>query len=125
MNNQIGLIYIILSSLTLYIITFYLSKRIKEGRRKIIRYSLFPLFIILFAFIFSNLGLLESTYRSLLIFFSIYLLIFLFLLSVILNIRGENITWLNILALGIPILIIALLDKLGVITQVIYFIKIG
>ncbi|MCK4572126.1 hypothetical protein KAT89_04295, partial [candidate division WOR-3 bacterium] len=39
------------------------------------------------------------------------------------NIRGEKSNWRNILAIGIPILIIALLHILGVIAPVLNFIK--
>ena len=123
MNNLIGFIYILISSLFIYFVIIRLLKHLKTGRFRILRYSLFPLLLILFSLLFSKLGLLEPIYRGLIVFFSSYLLIFLFLLSIMINIRGEKSNWRNILALGIPTLIIAFLHILGVIAPVIYFIK--
>ena len=123
MNNLIGFIYILISSLFIYFVIIRLLKHLKTGRFRILRYSLFPLLLILFSLLFSKFGLFEQIYRELLIFFSSYSLIFLFLLSIMINIRGEKSNWRNILALGIPTLIIAFLHILGVIAPVIYFIK--
>ena len=123
MNNLIGFIYILISSLFIYFVIIRLLKHLKTGRFRILRYSLFPLLLILFSLLFSKFGLFEQIYRGLLIFFSSYSLIFLFLLSIMINIRGEKSNWRNILALGIPTLIIAFLHILGVIAPVIYFIK--
>ena len=123
MNNLIGFIYILISSLFIYFVIIRLLKHLKTGRFRILRYSLFPLLLILFSLLFSKFGLFEQIYRELLIFFSSYSLIFLFLLSIMINIRGEKSNWRNILAIGIPILIIALLHILGVIAPVLNFIK--
>ncbi len=123
MNNLIGFIYILISSLFIYFVIISLLKHLKVEKFRIIRYSLFPLLLILFSLLFSKLGLLEPPTLGLIVFFSSYLLIFLFLLSIMINIRGEKSNWHNILAIGIPILIIALLHILGVIAPVIYFIK--
>lgn len=123
MNNLIGFIYILISSLFIYFVIIRLLKHLKTGRFRILRYSLFPLLLILFSLLFSKLGLLEPIYRGLIVFFSSYLLIFLFLLSIMINIRGEKSNWRNILTIGIPILIIALLHILGVIAPVLNFIK--
>jgi len=123
MNNLIGFIYILISSLFIYFVIIRLLKHLKTGRFRILRYSLFPLLLILFSLLFSKFGLFEQIYRGLLIFFSSYSLIFLFLLSIMINIRGEKSNWRNILALGIPTLIIAFLHILGVIVPVLYFIK--
>ena len=123
MNNLIGFIYILISSLFIYFVIIRLLKHLKTGRFRILRYSLFPLLLILFSLLFSKFGLFEQIYRGLLIFFSSYSLIFLFLLSIMINIRGEKSNWRNILALGIPTLIIAFLHILGVIAPVLYFIK--
>lgn len=123
MNNLIGFIYILISSLFIYFVIVRLLKHLKTGRFRILRYSLFPLLLILFSLLFSKFGLFEQIYRELLIFFSSYSLIFLFLLSIMINIRGEKSNWRNILAIGIPILIIALLHILGVIAPVLNFIK--
>lgn len=123
MNNLIGFIYILISSLFIYFVIIRLLKHLKTGRFRILRYSLFPLLLILFSLLFSKFGLFEQIYRGLLIFFSSYSLIFLFLLSIMINIRGEKSNWRNILAIGIPILIIALLHILGVIAPVLNFIK--
>ncbi len=123
MNNLIGFIYILISSLFIYFVIIRLLKHLKTGRFRILRYSLFPLLLILFSLLFSKFGLFEQIYRGLLIFFSSYSLIFLFLLSIMINIRGEKSNWRNILAIGILILIIALLHILGVIAPVLNFIK--
>lgn len=123
MNNLIRFIYILISSLFIYFVIIRLLKHLKVGKFRILRYSLFPLLLILFSLLFSKLGLLEPIYRGLIVFFSSYLLIFLFLLSIMINIRGEKSNWRNILAIGIPILIIALLHILGVIAPVLNFTK--
>jgi len=123
MNNLMAFIYIILSSLIFYFLIVNILKKLRPPRLRMIKYSLMPLLVILFSLIFFKLGFLSPDYRSLLIFFSSYLLIFLFLLSIVVNIHGDNSNLRNILAIGIPILVIALLHKIGVITPVIAFIR--
>ena len=123
MNNLMILIYIILSSLIFYFLIVNILKKLRPPRLRMVKYSLVPILIILFSFLFFKLGFLSPDYRSLLIFFSSYLFVFLFLLSIVVNMHGDKSNLRNILTIGIPILIIALLHKIGVITPVITFIK--
>lgn len=123
MKNIFGLLYLFISSGALYFLIFPLLKRLKRAKYNILKYSSFPIFLLLFGSIFSRIGILNPVHFRILSFSSSYLLIFLFFLSLMINIRGRKITWLNIFSLAIPIIIVAILHQFGVLSTVFLFSK--
>jgi potassium-dependent mechanosensitive channel len=119
-----GLIYTLTLSLFLYFLVVFGVRRKQEQRiKRTVRYSVFPLILILSSFIFYKTGFISQEYFEAVQFFAIYTFGFLFILSILINFRENKLNLRIIIVIGIIIIITALLQKVGYINTVVYFLS--
>ncbi len=118
-----GILYALATSLFLYSSIVFLTKQTREKTKRIVYYSASPLCLILSSFIFYKTGLFPQEYFKETVFFSLYLLIFLFSLSSLINFRGNKKNLKFIIILGIILIAISILQKTGYINTVTLFLS--
>jgi potassium efflux system protein len=118
-----GLIYTLAGSLFIYSIIVLLTKNQREEIKRIVYYSTLPLCLILCSFILYKTGLLPDEYLKATVFFSLYAFSFLFFLTALINFKKSEIDLKIIAVLGIVVIAIAVLHKLGYINTVTLFLS--
>ena len=118
-----GLIYTLAATLFLYSLIVFLTKQPREKIKRIVYYSASPLCLMLSSFIFYKTGLLQQEYFKETIFFSLYSLVFLFSLSLLINLRGNKKNLKFIITLGIILIAVSILQKTGYINTVFLFLS--
>lgn len=126
METLIQFTYPLISSLIIYLLTLLFLRKSQFRGKLYLKYNLLPVLIIILNFIFRWSNLIEIIYYKMVLSYSLYLLLFTFILSIFIQIkraRDERITCKNILLISIPVIVIALLHQFGVITIVLDFIR--
>jgi potassium efflux system protein len=118
-----GLIYTLTLSLFLYFLVIFGVRRKREGIKRTVYYSTLPIFLILSSFIFYKVGFVSEEYIKATVFFSLYTFGFFFVLSILINFRENKLNLKIIIMIGTIIIITALLQKLGYINTVVYFLS--
>ncbi len=118
-----GLIYTLAGSLFLYFIIVFTTRKQREEIKRIICYSALPLCLILSGFIFYKTGFLPEEYLKAIVFFSLYSFGFLFFLTALINFWGRKIDLKIIAVMGMLVIAIAFLHKLGYIDTVTHFLS--
>jgi len=118
-----GLIYTLVGSLFIYSIIVLLTKKQREEVKRTVYYSAFPLCLILSGFIFQKTGFIPEEYLKAIVFFSLYSFGFLFFLTALINFWGSKIDLKIIAVMGMLVIAIAFLHKLGYINTVTLFLS--
>jgi potassium efflux system protein len=118
-----GLIYTLAATLFLYSLIVFLTKQPREKFKRIVYYSASPLCLMLSSLIFYKTGLFPQEYFKETIFFSLYALIFLFSLSLLINLRGNKKNLKLIITLGVILIAVSILQKIGYINTVFLFLS--
>ncbi len=118
-----GIIYTLTGSVFLYCLVAFLTRQLGEKVRRIIYYSALPLCLMLLSFVFYKTDFLKHEYLKEISFFSFYVFIFLFALSLILNFRKSRDGLKFIIMLGAFIIAIAILHKTGYINTIFLFLS--
>lgn len=118
-----GIIYSFLSALTLYFLLYPLTNKIRGKKKVVLKFSLMPLFLIGFSYLFELSGFLTFHYRDALVFFSLYIFIFFFFYSIILIVKEKETSWKEVIILGLAVSVVAFLHRAGFLIPVLSFLK--
>ncbi len=118
-----GFVYTIAGSIFVYALIVFMTRKQREEVKRLLYYSVFPLCLMLCGFVFYKAGFFSEEYFKATVFFSLYSFSFLFFITILINLKSNEINSKLIAILGILVIVTAILHKLGYINTVTMFLS--